>query len=147
MCYSNHHGMRGGYGPAAKGMGGFQGRMAQGGPWARGAWFQPPVNIEELEDRYELHLAAPGRTKADFQLSVAGDVLTISSRKQEESDLAASQNWTRREFRTVAFERQFQLNEKIDAEGIAASYADGVLVVTLPKLASAQTPAKDIFVA
>ena len=86
-------------------------------------------------------------SKADFQLSVQGDILTISAKKQEESDLTKSANWTRREFKTVAFERQFQLNEKIDAEGIAASYTDGVLVVTLPKLLGAQTPAKDIFVA
>ena len=146
MCYSNHHGMRGGYGHAAKGMG-YGGRFGQGNPWMRGAWFQPPVNIEELGDRYELHLAAPGRTKSDFQISTQGDVLTIASRKQEESDLAARQNWTRREFRTVPFERQFQLNEKIDAEGITASYTDGVLVVTLPKLASAHTPARDVYVA
>ncbi len=139
--------MGGGYGHSAKGMGGHAGRFGQGNPWMRGAWFQPPVNIEELEDRYLLHLAAPGRNKSDFQLSVAGDVLTISSRKQEESDLAAAQNWTRREFRTVAFERQFQLNEKIDADGITASYTDGVLVVTLPKHASAHTPARDVFVA
>ena len=140
--------MHGGHGHADKRMGGFGGRWAQGGnPWMRGGWFQPPVNIQELQDRYELHLAAPGRNKSDFQLSVQDGILTIASRKQEESDLAAPQNWTRREFRTAAFERQFQLNEKMDADGITASYTDGVLVVTLPKLQSAQTPAKDVFVA
>lgn len=143
--------MRGGYGHAGKGWGG-HGRWGQGfgGPqsgWARGGWFQPPVNVQELEDRYELHLAAPGRSKQDFQISVQGDILTISAQKQEESDLTKSANWTRREFKTVAFERQFQLNEKIDANGIAATYTDGVLVVSLPKLPRAQTPARDVFVA
>lgn len=129
-------------------MGGFGDRWAHAhgsGPSAN--WYQPPVNIEELEDRYEIHLAAPGRSKVDFQLSVQGYVLTIACRKQEEGNLATPSNWTRREFRTVAFERQFTLNEKIDAEGIAASYNDGVLVVKLPKLPGAQTPAKDFFVA
>lgn len=112
-----------------------------------GGWFQPPVNVEELDDRYELHLAAPGRSKEDFQIGLQGDVLTITGRKRDESDLGKAQNWTRREFKTVPFERQFSLNEKIDADGIAARYTDGVLVVTLPKLPGAQIPAKDIFVA
>ncbi len=147
MCYGNHFGMHGGHGHADKRMGGFGGRWAQGNPWMRGGWFQPPVNIQELQDRYELHLAAPGRNKSDFQLSVQDGILTIASRKQEESDLAAPQNWTRREFRTAAFERQFQLNEKMDADAITASYTDGVLVVTLPKLPGAQTPPRDVFVA
>ena len=151
MCYGNHHGMRGDHGHAGKGWGG-HGRWGHGfgGPQSgspRGGWFQPPVNVQELEDRYELHLAAPGRTKADFQLSVQGDLLTISAQKREESDLSKSANWTRLEFKTVPFERQFQLNEKIDAEGIGASYTDGVLVVTLPKVPGKRVPAKDILVA
>ncbi|MCC6726901.1 MAG: Hsp20/alpha crystallin family protein [Saprospiraceae bacterium] len=154
MCYGNHFGMHGGHGHSDRRTGGFGGRWAQGGnpwaqgPWARGGWFQPPANIQELQDRYELHLAAPGRNKSDFQLSVQDGVLTVACRnKQEESDLATQQNWIRQEFRTMNFERQFQLNEKIDAEGITASYTNGVLVVTLPKLASAQSQAKDVFVA
>ena len=127
-------------------MGGY-GRWAQGHGSPRAGWFQPPVNVEEMEDRYELHLAAPGRSKEDFQIGLQGDLLTITGRKREESDLAASSNWTRREFKTVPFERQFSLNEKIDAEGIVARYTDGVLIVTLPKLPGAQSPTKDIYVA
>jgi len=145
MCYGNHQGRHGGWGHAAKGMGHGPWANAQGGP--RGGWFQPPVNVEELDDRYELHLAAPGRAKEDFQIGLQGDLLTITARKREESDLGKAPNWTRREFKTVPFERQFSLNEKIDVEGIAARYTDGVLVVTLPKLLGAQVPAKDIFVA
>ncbi len=113
----------------------------------RGGMFQPPVNIRELEDRYELHLAAPGRSKQDFQLKVQGNLLTITGKGQEESDIAQNSNWARQEFRTVAFERQFQLNEKMDADAIAANYVDGVLIVTLPKFASAHTPARDVYVA
>lgn len=94
-----------------------------------------------------MQLAAPGRTGADFQINVRADVLTISCRPQEENGSAASAQWSRREFRTSAFERQFLLNEKIDAESISARYADGILVVMLPKHPEAHTPAKDIFVA
>lgn len=146
MCYNHHQGMRGGYGFASKGQGGFSERWAQAHEGHRGGWYRPPVNIEELDDRYELYLAAPGRNKSDFQVNVQGDLLTISSRKQEDSDLATTSKWTRREFRTAAFERQFLLNEKIDAQNIAARYAEGVLVVTLPKLPGAQVPTVGVLV-
>jgi HSP20 family protein len=138
MCFSHHHGMNRGCGQAAR-----ESRM-QG---FRRNWHQPPVNIEEFEDRYELYLVAPGRSKSDFQLHVMGDILTVSCRKQEESDLASGASRLHQEFRTAAFERQFLLNEKIDAENISARYEDGVLVVTLLKVPGAQTPAKDIYVA
>jgi len=113
----------------------------------RGGLFQPPVNVRELEDRYELHLAAPGRSKQDFQLKVQGNVLAITGQGQQESDIAQASNWSLQEFRTAAFERQFQLNEKIDADAITANYVDGVLIVTMPKFANAHTPARDVFVA
>lgn len=142
MCQANFHGRQGAWGHPH-----WHSRWGQHREGMRGNWFQPPVNVGELEDRYELHLVAPGRTKQDFQLKVQGDLLTISAQAREESDIAQATKWTRQEFRTVSFERQFQLNEKIDAEGITASYSDGVLVVTLPKFANAHTPARDVFVA
>ncbi len=146
MCYSNHHGMRGGCGYASKGMGHHGGHWARHHGAPRSAWFQPPVNIEELEDRYEIQLAAPGRNNADFQINVRGDILTISCGNQQGEDATASR-WARHEYRLAAFERQFKLNDKIDVEGITARYADGILLVTLPKHPHAHTPAKDIYVA
>lgn len=134
--------MHGGCGHASKGMGHY------GGHWAQhygGSGFRPPVNIEELEDRYEIRLASPGRSSADFQIKLHGDVLTISGGRPHNED-ATSSRWARQEYRLESFERQFQLNDKIDAESISAAYTDGILVVTLPKHPHAHTPSKDIFV-
>ena len=134
--------MHGGCGYASKGMGHHGGHWEQrhGGP--RNAWFQPPVNIEEQEDRYEIHLAAPGRNNTDFQIKVQNNVLTISGGQQHTEGATAS----RQEFRLAAFERSFQLNDKIDADGITANYTNGILLVTLPKHPHAHTPVKDVFV-
>jgi len=134
--------MHGGCGYASKGMG------HHGGHWAQryaGQGFRPPVNIEELEDRYEIRLFAPGGNSADFQVKVQAGILTISGGRQHNED-ASAPRWGRQEYRMESFERQFQLNDKIDAEGITASYTDGILVVTLPKHPHAHTPLKDIFV-
>lgn len=142
MCQANFQGRHGGWSHQH-----WKQQWANRHQVMRGGWFQPPVNVRELEDRYELHLAAPGRSKQDFQLKVQGNVLNITGKGREDSDIAQAPEWSRQEFRTVAFERQFQLNEKIDADGITANYADGVLIVSMPKFANAHTPARDVHVA
>lgn len=91
-----------------------------------------PVNVRELDDRYELHLFAPQLSREDFKLELADRTLTISitASKEEEIELG---NWIRQEYRPRGMERSFLLNEKIDLDNIKAAYADGVLKATLPK--------------
>jgi len=39
----------------------------------------PAANIQEKEDKFVLELAAPGKSKKDFNIELDNDVLTISS--------------------------------------------------------------------
>ncbi len=94
----------------------------------------PPVNVRETEDRFEILVYAPGGKRSYFSLYINGEVLTITG-KPEESDLQPDNHWRRQEYQFPAFERNFQLNERVDTEAISAQYADGILLVTLPKLA------------
>jgi len=112
--------------------------------WKSG-FMRPPVNVQEHSDRYELFVFAPGLSKADFQITLQGDVLTIAVKKQQTEE--QSTNWTRREYQPGAFERQFVLNEKIDRENISARYEDGVLVVSMAKLPWQEGPQQEITVA
>ncbi len=113
----------------------------------RAGGFFPPVNVSESDDKYELLIYAPGLTKSDFSLNVTEDLLTISGKKQE-SDLAPKQDWRRQEYRPESgFERSFGLNEKVDIANITATYSEGVLLVSLPKLPGMETKRKDVFVA
>jgi len=96
--------------------------------------FSVPVNIQETDKSYELHLVAAGLKKEDFKLAVDQNILTISAeQKKEENKEQPEGKWLRNEYRMKSFKRSFTLNEKIDAGQIAAKYADGVLVVSLPK--------------
>ena len=141
MCHGNWHSKWGrhGWGPHHKhyGPGRWQHR--------RGTRFSPPVNIEEMDERYELSLIAPGRKKEDFRVAVKDDVLSIHAPRPGKTEVEP--NWRRQEYELVAIERQFQLNDKIDAEGISATYNDGILLVTLPKKPGADTPDQEILVA
>lgn len=92
-----------------------------------------PVNIQETDKTYELHVVAPGLKKEDFKLSIENDTLQVSAEQNAENKDPQDGKWIRSEFRTRSFKRSFSLNDKVDATNISAKYADGVLVVTLPK--------------
>jgi HSP20 family protein len=105
---------------------------------------QTPVNIRETADYYELFVFAPGLSKDAFNVSIADDVLIISAVSGNDETAARSQ-WLHHEYQRGGFERRFQLNNKIETEGITARYNDGVLELMLPKAPG--TAAKDIAVA
>lgn len=112
--------------------------------WGRGfGWGNPPVNIEEFDDRYEMSVFASGFYKSDFQVKVKDQILVVSASK-EESEIVDNPSMKRQEFDPRGFKRVFELNEKIDKEQISAAYKEGVLKVTLPKLAGKESYRKDI---
>ena len=88
------------------------------------------VSVREMDDRYEIYLIAAGRTREDFRLDVANDILTIHASAPESTEEG---QWQKREFRFRKFERSFQLSDKINTEAITASYDAGVLTIVLPK--------------
>lgn len=93
----------------------------------------PAVNVSDHDHNYELHLAAPGMKKEDFQININDNVLVIrAERKAERKDDESA--YTRREFRYHSFERRFTLPENINQEKIEARYEDGILKVSLPKM-------------
>ena len=92
----------------------------------------PAVNIKETEDDFSLEVAAPGKTKEDFQLSLDHDVLTISTEEKKE-ETTTEDKYTRKEFSYSAFQRSFKLPQAVNKEGINATYTNGILQVTLPK--------------
>ena len=137
--YRRHHGH--GHGFQQRRMGGPFGR-----PFVQGS-FQVPVNIEETPDTFEIYVAAPGRTKQEFTIQVKEDVLTIAYQLPKLEGEMQTPNWRQREFSKGEFARSFFLNGKIDTTAINASYQEGILQVTLPKLPGADQPAQEVKIA
>ena len=92
----------------------------------------PSVNISETDTNFELALAAPGKTRKDFNVELDDHVLTVSSESKHEDESMTDQ-YTRREFRYDNFQRSFRLPETVDTAGIKAKYDNGILTITLPK--------------
>ena len=108
---------------------------------------EPAVNIVEDDERYLIELAAPGRSKEDFSVSVTEQNTllvrleqTSEDKKKETGDKkqdckSDECRYLRREFNYSRFEQQILLPEDIDRKGIQAKMKHGVLRITLPKLA------------
>lgn len=103
----------------------------------------PAVNIRETDEAFAVHVAAPGKTKEDFNIELDNDILTISSENNSEKETAAEDGrFTRKEFNYSTFKRAFSLPESVDSAKISASYQNGVLEIALPKKEEAKVQAK-----
>jgi HSP20 family protein len=103
----------------------------------------PAVNIFESDDNFMVAVAAPGKTKEDFNIELDNDVLTISSEEKKENETSEKNGrFTRKEFSYTNFKRAFSLPETVDSEKISAAYNSGVLEITLPKKEEAKVQPK-----
>ena len=106
----------------------------------------PPVNVVELGDGFTIQFAVPGMAKDHFEIKVEKDLLTVSGKR--EVNTQEGESFRRKEFGTLTFNRHFQLPETVDTQAIGADYTNGILTITVPKKAEAQDqPPRKILVA
>ena len=106
-------------------------------PEATTAAWQPVVDIFEEADAIRLVAEVPGVRPEDVKISVEGNLLTIRGVKEQVAENKAEK--VHRYERTYgAFERTFTLAASIDPNKIKATYALGVLTITLPKAETAK---------
>ena len=93
----------------------------------------PKVNVYEYDDKIGIVAEIPGLNKKQLDVEVEDGVLTISGDKHNtfENDGAKV---LRRELKQSSFKRSFELGEQLDGDNIAASFKDGVLSVSIPKI-------------
>ena len=95
----------------------------------------PAINVLETPDAYQLELAAPGMTKADFDIHLdeEGDLVIKMEKKGCENEQKKG-HYVRREFSYTKFQQIMLLPDDTDREAISAKVEDGVLTVNLPKV-------------
>lgn len=92
----------------------------------------PAVELVEDDKGYKLTIELPGLTDQDIDVSVAGDVLTITGEKKEDSK-REEKGVLISERRYGSFRRQIPLPSDVDQQAITAEFKDGVLNVSLGK--------------
>ena len=102
------------------------------------AMWSPLVDIHETKDSFLLQVELPGVKQEDIQVSVEGDTLTLKGELKRETEVKEDQ-YHRIERSYGAFSRTLELPPGVNPDAIKASIAKGVLTVTVPKPAAAQT--------
>lgn len=97
----------------------------------RGSWV-PPVDVAEEGDRLVLRAELPGIKESDIEIEFENGMLTLKGERRFE-DEKKERNYHRIERSYGRFVRSFNLPRSVDAEGIEASYEEGVLEITIPK--------------
>ena len=96
----------------------------------------PAINVIENEKDYKVEVAAPGMNKEDFNIHLTeNQELVITVEKNTQNEQKEEKKYLRREFSYTKFQQAFQLPDNVDKEKIGAKVENGVLEITLPKLA------------
>ncbi len=92
------------------------------------------TDIRDEGDYFVLEAELPGFRKEDIDVDLQDGVLTISAKRSESRENKDEKGrYVCRERRTGSFQRSFDVSG-IRENGISASYDNGVLRLTLPKL-------------
>jgi len=105
--------------------------------FGRGLGFVPTFEVKETSDAFVFKADLPGVKESDLDISLSGDRLTISG-KRESEEREEGETWYAYERSYGSFTRSFTLPAGADPDHIDADLRDGVLTLTVAKRPEAQ---------
>jgi HSP20 family protein len=90
------------------------------------------IDMYQTDDDVVVEAAIPGIKADEIQISVTGDVLSLSGEYKEGRDEEKT-NYLLRERRYGSFARNLQLPTAVVADKARAEFENGILTLTLPK--------------
>lgn len=104
---------------------------------------KPSLDIAETDKAWTVSIEIPGVEEKDINLEVENRTITVSGEKKRET-MEQDENWHRVERSYGSFQRVLSLPEDVDENKIDASFKNGVLTLTLPRDAKANSNRKTI---
>lgn len=98
--------------------------------------WSPSVDLREENGNLIVKADMPGVKKEDVTITATEDSITIQGKSQEETE-DKQDNYYRRERRSGSFHRTLSLPAAVDADKAQASFKDGTVTITLPKVEQA----------
>jgi HSP20 family protein len=98
----------------------------------RVAAFNPAFDIKETKDGYHFKADLPGIQDKDLEVTVTGNRLTVSGKRDEEKEEKGERYYTY-ERSSGSFSRSFTMPDGTDCEHLQASLDKGVLSIVVPK--------------
>ncbi|MBK7908366.1 MAG: Hsp20/alpha crystallin family protein [Gemmatimonadetes bacterium] len=100
------------------------------------ATWSPATDVREEADGYRFEIELPGIAPEQVEVTLEQGVLTVRGEKRATTATtteAAAPKWHVAERVQGAFKRTFQLPQAVSEDRIAASFANGLLTVVVPK--------------
>lgn len=101
-------------------------------------WNALALDIAETEDSLTVEASLPGINPDDVEISVHDGVLTIKAEVEHEEEQEAEGKYYLRERRSGSFHRALRLPLEVNADAAEATFNNGVLTLTLPKVEEAK---------
>ena len=108
-------------------------RGGMGGMGGMGGAHDVSVDVSETDSEVVVTADLPGYDKDDIEVGVKDRRLTVEAERNEETEDEGEQ-YLRQERTHRRVSRSVSLPEAVDEEAASATYHNGVLTVTLPKL-------------
>lgn len=96
---------------------------------------QIKMDVKENDKAYTVHAEIPGVNKEDIHVTIEGNQVAVSAEVKKEKEEKEGDKVLRSERYYGKVYRAFSLAQEVDEAASQAKYADGVLVLTLPKKA------------
>lgn len=113
------------------------------GLWGSDLVVSPATELVECDGEYRITAELPGMSPEDVEIKLTDGLITLRGEKSEEKK-EEKEDYLLNERRYGAFQRSLPLPPGIDAEAVSASFANGILTVTLPKSAEAKQKERKI---
>lgn len=97
----------------------------------------PSLDVVDRETDVLVRAEMPGIDKKDLNISLTDNLLSIKGQTRRENKEEKG-DYHRHEISSASFARSVTLPSSVDAAKAAANLKDGILEVTLPKLASSK---------
>lgn len=101
------------------------------GEWA------PSIDVAETDNEVVVTAELPGVEQDNVDITITDDVLTLKGEKKEEKEVK-EKNYHRIERSYGSFQRSISLPAGVQADKAKATYKDGVLHITVPKVEEAK---------
>lgn len=99
--------------------------------------FKPAIELTDDEENLVLRAEVPGVEAKDLDISVGRDAVTIKGEHRYQNE-TQEKGFYHSEFRYGKFERTIKLPVAVQNDHAKAEFNNGILTLTLPKVAEAQ---------
>lgn len=104
---------------------------------------EPLIDIYETDKDIVAEMNIAGFKPENIDISVENGVLTVKGNIEEEKE-DKNKNYWRKEIKKSSFEKMIRLPKEVDEDKTEATYENGILKITLPKIEQKKKTGKKI---